>query len=169
MSNATLKLGDSFPEDVVFKYVPYTDEKADIKACGIPVTYDASKEFAGKKVVLFAVPGAFTPSCSVRHVPGYIDNLGSLKSKGVDIVIVIAYNDPFVMSAWAKANNVKNDDIIFASDVGTQFSQKLGWTNGERTARYALIIDDGKIVYAGKEEKSGEISVSGADAVLAKL
>ncbi|EPS40335.1 hypothetical protein H072_5839 [Dactylellina haptotyla CBS 200.50] len=169
MTDTTLKVSDSFPEDIVFSYVPYTEEKADITACGVPINYNASKEFAGKKVVLFAVPGAFTPGCSARHLPGYIENLQSLKSKGVDIVIVIAYNDAWVMSAWAKANNVKNDDIIFASDVGLKLSERLGWTNKERTGRYALIVDDGKIVYAEKDDKPGVVSVSGAEAVLAKL
>ncbi|KAF3180319.1 hypothetical protein TWF106_005948 [Orbilia oligospora] len=169
MSGSTLKIGDSFPEDIVFSYIPYTEEKSDITSCGIPINYNASKEFAGKKVVLFSVPGAFTPGCSARHLPGYIEKLSDLKSKGVDIVIVIAYNDAFVMSAWAKANNVKNDDIIFASDGEAKFSKLLGWTLGERTARYALIIEDGKIVYAENEEKPGEVTVSGAEAVLAKL
>ena len=69
-------------------------------------------EWANKKVVLFAVPGAFTPGCSVKHLPGYIQNLPALKAKGVDIVAVIAYNDAFVMSAWSKANGIKNDDIV---------------------------------------------------------
>ena len=94
------------------RYVPYTDEKAEITACGIPQPYKASKEFADKKVVLFAVPGAFTPGCSIRHLPGYIEHLNELKGKGVDLVIVIAMNDPFVMSAWGKANGIKNDEIV---------------------------------------------------------
>jgi len=163
------KAGDSFPEGVTFSYVPYTPEKDSITACGIPISYDASKEWANKKVVLFSVPGAFTPGCSVRHLPGFIDNLEKIKGKGVDIVAVIAFNDAFVMNAWSKANGVKNDDILFLSDVGTKFSQTIGWTMGERTARYALIIDHGKIIYAEKEASGGDVSVSGADAVLAKL
>jgi alkyl hydroperoxide reductase 1 len=69
-------------------------------------------EFADKKVVLFAVPGAFTPSCSVKHLPGYIENVATLKSKGVDIIAVIAYNDAYVMSAWGKANGIKDDSIV---------------------------------------------------------
>jgi alkyl hydroperoxide reductase 1 len=69
-------------------------------------------EFANKKVVLFSVPGAFTPGCSAKHLPGYIDNLPALKGKGVDIIAVIAYNDAFVMSAWGKANGIKGDDIV---------------------------------------------------------
>jgi len=165
---ASLKVGDSFPEGVVFSYIPYTEEKGDITACGIPINYNASKEFANKKVVLFSVPGAFTPGCSAKHLPGYINNLPALKGKGVDIVAVIAYNDAFVMSAWGKANGIKGDDILFLSDPGTEFSKKLGWTLGERTARYALIIDNGKIVYAEKEP-GREVSVSSAEAVLAKL
>ncbi|MCJ1445242.1 MAG: hypothetical protein MMC23_005747 [Stictis urceolatum] len=165
-----LKAGDKFPSDVTFQYVPYTPESAGITSCGRPQPYKASEEFAGKKVVLFAVPGAFTPGCSVRHLPGFIENYDKIKSKGVDIVAAIAYNDPFVMSAWSKANNVKNDDILFMSDPGAEFSRSIGWTAmGERTGRYALIIEDGKIVYAEKEESPGEVSVSGADAVLAKL
>lgn len=93
-------------------YVPYTDDKSDITACGIPQNYNASKEWADKKVVLFAVPGAFTPGCSVKHLPPYIDNLEAIKGKGVDIVAVVAFNDAWVMSAWSKANGVKNDDIV---------------------------------------------------------
>ncbi|MCJ1378304.1 hypothetical protein MMC17_001401 [Xylographa soralifera] len=192
---SALKIGDSFPEGVTFSYVPYTPEKDSLTACGIPISYDASKEWANKKVVLFSVPGAFTPGCSVRHLPGFIDNLEKIKAKGVDIVAVIAFNDAFVMNAWSKANGVKNDDIrqlperdteledivhgrptltstcakLFLSDVGTKFSQTIGWTMGERTARYALIIDNGKITYAEKEASGGDVSVSGADAVLSKL
>lgn len=92
--------------------MPYTEEKDTITSCGIPQQFKASKEFADKKVVLFAVPGAFTPGCSVRHLPGYIEYLNDIKGKGVDLVIVIAMNDAFVMSAWGKANGIKNDDIV---------------------------------------------------------
>lgn len=72
--------------------MPYTEEKAGITSCGIPQNFNASKEWKDKKVVLFAVPGAFTPGCSVRHLPGFIDNLPKIKEKGVDVVAVIAYN-----------------------------------------------------------------------------
>ncbi|MCJ1344054.1 hypothetical protein MMC31_002254 [Peltigera leucophlebia] len=151
---SSLKVGDNFPEGVEFSYIPYSKEKEDIKTCGTPTTYDASKEFADKKVVLFSVPGAFTPGCSVRHLPGYIKNLSAIKGKGVDIVAVISYNDAFVLSAWSKANGVKGDDILFLSDGGAGFSSKHGWTRGERTGRYALIIDHGKVVYAENEPGS---------------
>ncbi|MCJ1409670.1 hypothetical protein MMC19_003752 [Ptychographa xylographoides] len=163
------KIGDSFPDGVTFTYVPYTPEKEEITSCGIPIPYNASKEWADKKVVLFAVPGAFTPGCSVRHLPGFIENLEKIKGKGVDLVAVIAYNDPFVMNAWSKANGIKNDDILFLTDDGTKFSKSIDWTLGERTGRYALVIDHGKITYAEKEKGPGDVTVSGAEAIIAKL
>ncbi|MCJ1336720.1 hypothetical protein MMC09_001998 [Bachmanniomyces sp. S44760] len=164
-----LKAGDSFPEGVEFTYVPYDVEKSSITTSGSPKPYEASKEFADKKVVLFAVPGAFTPGCSARHLPGYTENLSKLKAKGVDIVAALAFNDPFVMNAWSKANGVKNDEIFFFTDTETKFSKSIGWNLGDRTARYVLIIDNGKITYAEKENSPSEVTVSGADAVLAKL
>jgi hypothetical protein len=174
---ATLKAGDSLPSDVVFSYIPYTEESSEITACGIPINYNAAKglspsfppsispssppsvhstlsrshitplllsaltrtkltqgtiEWANKKVVLFSVPGAFTPGCSVKHLPGYIQNLSAIKAKGVDIVAVIAYNDAFVMSAWSKANGIKNDDIVrppssyIVHDVGGRRERRNG-------------------------------------------
>lgn len=117
------------------RYIPWTEESGDITACGIPINYNASKEWTNKKVVLFSVPGksshlssflatpseanlrtiplgAFTPTCSANHMPGYIKNLPQLREKGVDIVAVVAFNDPFVMSAWGKANKVRDDEIV---------------------------------------------------------
>ncbi|KAL8835859.1 MAG: hypothetical protein Q9170_003153 [Blastenia crenularia] len=115
-----IKVGDKFPEGVVFSHVPYTAEKESITACGIPQNFEASKEFANKKVVLFAVPGAFTPGCSVRHLPGFIDHLSEIKAKGVDLVVVLAFNDAWVMSAWSKANGIK-DEMHKTLDVITLF------------------------------------------------
>lgn len=106
-----------FPDALVsLSYIPYTPEASDITSCGVPVNYNASKEWADKKVVLFAVPGAFTPSCSVRHLPGYIEKLEEIKAKSVDVVAVLAFNDAFVMSAWGKANGIKGDDIVSNTD-----------------------------------------------------
>lgn len=102
--------------------------------------------------------GAFTPGCSERHLPSYIRNLSALKEKGVDVIAVIAYNDAHVMAAWGKANNIKGDDILFLSDYGNKFSQSYGWTNNERLARYALVIDKGTVIYAAKDNK-GEVDV----------
>ncbi|KAJ5724277.1 hypothetical protein N7488_002312 [Penicillium malachiteum] len=166
----TLKPGDAFPEDVIFQHIPWTKESSEFSSCGIPTNYNASKEWADKKVVLFSVPGAFTPTCSVNHVPGYIQNLPKLREKGVDIVAVLAFNDAFVMSAWGKVNGVE-DNILFLSDPDAKFSQSIGWADSAsgRTGRYAIVIDHGKIGYAKIETKKGVVENSGAEAVLASL
>ncbi|KAL3476491.1 Redoxin [Aspergillus californicus] len=166
---APLKPGDSFPSDVAFQYIPWSDDSADVTSCGIPIKYAASKEWADKKVVLFSVPGAFTPTCSVNHLPGYITSLPQLKEKGVQVVAVLASNDPFVMSAWGKANKVTGDDILFLSDPDARFSNSIGWANAGRTGRFAIIIDHGKVTYADIETERGAVKVSGADTVLANL
>ncbi len=110
-------------------YVPYTPDTAGITACGIPQNYPASKEWRDKKVVLFAVPGAFTPGCSVRHLPGYIQALEEIKGKSVDVVAVLAFNDAFVMSAWGKANGIK-DEIVSA-----RFLYHIGFDRNARGGR----------------------------------
>jgi alkyl hydroperoxide reductase 1 len=163
-----LKVGDSFPEGIAFQYIPYTPETGDMASCGIPTKYDASKEFKEKKVALVSVPGAFTPTCHVSHLPSYLANIDNLKAKGIDQVVFLAYNDPFVMSAWGKSNNIKDDYVVFATDPETKFSKSIGWTMGERTGRYAIVIDHGKVVYAAREDGAG-ISKSGAEPVLAAL
>ena len=84
-------------------------------------------------------------------MPGYIEKLDEIKGKAVDVVAVVAFNDAFVMSAWGKANGIKNDDILFLSDPESKFSKSIGWNLGERSARYAIIIDKGTVVYAEKE------------------
>lgn len=110
-------VGKPFPEGVTFTYVEPTPEKSEVTACGIPIKYDASKEFKDKKVVIVAVPGAFTPTCQADHLSGYIKKLGELKKGGVDRLIFIAYNDPFVMSAWGKANGITDDKIVSSAIV----------------------------------------------------
>ncbi|KAI8627838.1 Redoxin [Xylariaceae sp. FL1651] len=163
-----LKVGDSFPEGVSFMYVKPTPETSDVLACGMPSKFDASSEFKDKKVVLVSVPGAFTPTCQVHHITGYLSKLGELKAKGADLVICIAFNDPFVMAAWGKANGVKDESLLFMTDNEAEFSKSIGWTYGPRTARYAIVVDHGKVTYAEKEPGK-DVSVSGVDAVLSKL
>ncbi|KAF1991669.1 AhpC/TSA family protein-like protein [Aulographum hederae CBS 113979] len=167
---APLKAGDSFPDGVKFEWAPITDE--DPTACGLPQEYDASKEFKGKKVVIVSVPGAFTPGCQARHLPPYIQKVEDLKSKGVDLVVVIASNDAWVMNAWGKVNQIKGDTpILMMSDTKTFFSKNYGWAAGmgDRNGRWAMVIDDGKVVYAENESSPGQVTVSGAEAVLSKL
>lgn len=130
--------------------------------------------FADKKIVLFAVPGAFTPTCSDVHLPGFIDKVSEIKSRGVDTVACVAVNDPFVMSAWGKARSIP-DDIVLLSDGNAEFSRAMdlvldasGFGMGPRSRRYALIADDRKITYLGVEE-GRDVGVSSADAVLQQL
>ncbi|OAA66912.1 Thioredoxin-like fold protein [Niveomyces insectorum RCEF 264] len=163
-----LKAGDAFPEGVTFTYVPPTG-KLDITACGLPVTYNASEEFKTKKVVLVAVPGAFTPTCQEQHVQSYLENRAALKAKGVDQIIFLASNDHWVMAAWGKANGVADDSILFMSDANVEFSKSIGWINGARTLRYAIIVDHGKVTYAATDSVPKTITNSGAEGVLAHL
>ncbi|HVS13051.1 MAG TPA: peroxiredoxin [Thermoanaerobaculia bacterium] len=130
--------------------------------------------FAGKKVVLFAVPGAFTPTCSDVHLPGFIDRAAELRAKGVDTVACVSVNDPFVMSAWGRARSIP-DAILLLADGNGDFAKAMGlvldasgFGMGIRSRRYALIADDGKITYLGVEPDR-EVGVSSADAVLDEL
>ncbi|KAL2018292.1 hypothetical protein VTK56DRAFT_996 [Thermocarpiscus australiensis] len=163
-----LKPGDSFPEGVVFSYVPPTGT-LDLTVCGRPIVYNASKEFKLKKVVLVGVPGAFTPTCQEQHVTSYLAHQSEFKVKGVDAIIFIASNDAFVMSAWQKANGVKDESILFMSDEGAEFSRRIGWADGDRAGRYAVVVDHGKILYAEADLVRGSIANSGAEGVLANI
>jgi peroxiredoxin len=128
--------------------------------------------FDGKKVVMLAVPGAFTPGCSVTHLPGFVVSADKIKANGVDSIICVAVNDAFVMDAWGKAQNA--EEIIMAGDGNGEYTKALGLTldasgfgMGTRSKRYAMIVDNGTISYLGVDEKG--IEASAADAVLAAL
>jgi len=167
-----IKVGDTIPEGT-FKYVPYTPELDDGLACGVPTTL-STNEWKGKKVVIISVPGAFTPTCHMKHMPPFLEKFDEIKAKGVDVVAVLAANDAFVMSGWGRVEGFK-DKILCLSDPNAQWSQFLGLTVdltamglGIRTARYAAIINDLKVEYIEVEPAPG-VTVSGADAILAKL
>lgn len=144
------------------------------------VTADGAREvtteeiFGGKTVVLFAVPGAFTPTCSIKHLPGFLEHLDALKAKGVDTVACMAVNDQFVMEAWAKSQNAL-DKLMFLADGSGLFTKALGLEFdltarglGIRAQRFAMIVKDGVVTYLGVEEPGG-FEVSKAEAVLAAL
>ena len=139
---------------------------------GEMVTATTEDLFAGKKVVLFAVPGAFTPTCSNSHLPGYVVKFDELKSKGVDEVICLSVNDAFVMDAWGKANNAEN--LIMLADGSAEFTSAIGLEaetgifGGVRSRRYALIADDGVVTLLNVEAPK-EFQVSDADTILAAL
>ncbi|KAK9380090.1 Redoxin [Kockiozyma suomiensis] len=167
-------VNDKFPAGTEFVYVPFTPESADVKACGIPGPLNFDKEFGDKTVVIVSIPGAFTPTCMENHVPPFLENLSALKAKGVDAFIVLAANDPFVMSAFAKVNKVADDSVYFVTDPDAALSKNLGFTLqlppgfGLRTGRYALIVKKGVITYIGNEPGSG-LTVSSYEAVDAAL
>jgi peroxiredoxin (alkyl hydroperoxide reductase subunit C) len=130
--------------------------------------------FKGKRVVLFAVPGAFTPTCSARHLPGFNDHLAEFSAKGVDTVVCMAVNDAYVMGAWAKMQDV-SPDILMLADGSAQFTKALGLELdlttrglGVRSQRFALVADDMKVTHLAVEQP-GDFDVSRAEAVLAAL
>jgi len=128
--------------------------------------------FAGKKVVMFAVPGAFTPTCSNTHLPGYVVKFDDFKQKGVDTVICLSVNDAFVMDAWGKNSNAEN--LIMLADGAGDFSKAIGLDaetgifGGVRSRRYAMIVNDGIIEHLNVEEPK-EFKVSDAETMLNQL
>jgi peroxiredoxin len=128
----------------------------------------------GKKVVLFAVPGAFTPTCSLKHLPGFISRADDLRAKGVDTIACISVNDPFVMDAWAKSVDA-GDKVLMLADGSALFTKAVGaeldLTDkglGIRSRRYAALVEDGVVKVLNLEE-GGAFTVSSADDILAKL
>jgi len=139
-------------------------------------TQDATTEelFAGKKSVLFAVPGAFTPLCSAKHLPGFIEKAAEIKGKGVDAVYCLSVNDPFVMDAWAKDRGA-GDAVSLVADGSGDFTRAVGlemdgsnFGMGIRSQRYAAVVEDGVVTYLAVEEPM-KFEVSSADAILGAL
>jgi peroxiredoxin len=129
--------------------------------------------FKGKTVALFAVPGAFTPTCSARHLPGFVDKAADLKAKGVDTIACTAVNDAFVMGAWAKSANA--GDVLMLSDGSGTFAEALGlgfdaskFGMGTRSQRYSMLVVDG-VVRQLNVEQGGGFEVSSADHLLGQL
>ncbi|KAI8638312.1 Redoxin [Parasitella parasitica] len=166
----TISVGDSLPQ-VSLDYVPY-DAARDPMACPRPIKYNLAKELKDKKAVIFAIPGAFTPTCSETHVPKFLEKYDQLKKAGVDVIICTAANDGFVMHAFGQHLKVQ-DKIIMASDGDSGFFQQLGLTmdsnaNGlVRSKRFALVVDNLNVTYVGVDEKG--VDKSGPDAVLQSL
>ena len=129
--------------------------------------------FAGKKVVLFAVPGAFTPTCSQAHLPGYVVHGDEIRSKGVDTIACLSVNDAFVMDAWGRSSNA--EEIVMLADGNAEFTEAMGlqldasgFGMGARSQRYAMIVDDGVITKLAIEAPM-KLEVSAAEAILAAL
>lgn len=158
-----IKAGDRLP-DTTFRIMSSEGPK--------PVS--TKDVFGGRKVVLFAVPGAFTPGCHRKHLPGYLENLDAIKAKA-DAVAVTAVNDVFVMDAWSKASDA-DGKIEFLSDGNGDFAKALGLDVdasggglGLRSKRYAMVVDDGVVKHVAVEDAPSNITVSAADSVLQAL
>ncbi|MCE2460789.1 MAG: peroxiredoxin [Pseudomonadales bacterium] len=140
---------------------------------GRPTAVTTGELFGGKKVVLFAVPGAFTPTCSLAHLPGFVANADNIKAKGVDSIVCVAVNDAFVMDAWGADRNA--DELVMAGDGNGEFTAAIGlemdgrgFGLGTRSERYAMIVDDG-VVTKLAVEAPGAFEVSKAEAILEAL
>ena len=140
-----------------------------------PKKVSTSEFFAGRKVVMFAVPGAFTPTCHNTHMPPFVARAQEFRDKGVDEIAVISVNDPFVMSEWRKSSNAMGQ-VTFIADGNADYTKALGMEIdasggglGTRSKRYAMLVDDGEVKHFTAEENPGEVSGSGADVMLAKL
>jgi len=138
-----------------------------------PQDITTSDIFAGKKVVMFAVPGAFTPTCSAAHLPGFVVNADKLKAKGVDSIVCVSVNDAFVMDAWSKDKNA--EELMMVGDGNGDFTKAIGlemdgagFGLGTRSQRYALVAEDGKVT-ALNIEAPGAYEVSSAEAILEAL
>ena len=130
--------------------------------------------FAGRKVVLFAVPGAFTPTCSMNHLPGFLKSVDAIKAKGVDTIACLTVNDIHVVNAWAKQTGAEGKIVMLADDNAV-FTKAVGLNRvfpdsgmGERSRRYSMIVDNGVVTKLNIEEKPG-VNVSGADTILEQL
>ena len=139
-----------------------------------PKDISTDEIFGGKKVVLFAVPGAFTPTCSAKHMPGFVEKAAQIKGKGVDTIACLAVNDAFVMGAWGKAQNT-DGKVLMLADGAAAFTKQLGLDldlsapgMGVRSKRYAMVVDNG-VVKALNVEKPGQFDVSSAEAMLKAL
>ncbi|MBL8907577.1 MAG: peroxiredoxin [Rhizobiales bacterium] len=159
----TIKIGDKLPS------VEFTTMTGDGQQ---KVSTDAI--FAGRKVVLFAVPGAFTPTCSMNHLPGFVQNVAAIRAKGVDTVACVSVNDVHVMNAWGKSSGA-DGKILMLADGNGDFARAVGLEfdltqagMGKRSRRYSMIVDNGVVKALNVEDKPG-VNVSGADTVLTQL
>ena len=160
----TITTGQSLPE-VTFR-VPTADA---------PSARTTTQIFKGRRVVLFAVPGAFTPTCQNNHLPGYLKFRDQFLAKGIDEIVVVSVNDVHVMKAWAKANDAM-DKIAFLADGSAEFTKAVGLVldataggMGVRSLRYSMLVEDGVVKILNVEANPGEADASGAAALLAQL
>ena len=160
----TIKVGDRLPSATFMTMTPDGPK---------PQTTD--EIFKGKKVVLFAVPGAFTPTCHKNHLPGFLTNADKIKGKGIDTIAVTGVNDVFVMNAWKKASGAEGK-VEFLADGSANFAKALGLSIdlgerglGTRSQRYSMVVEDGVVKALNVEDAPGKADISGAENLLKEL
>jgi len=158
----TIAVGDKLPDVKLVK-----------ATANGPEAVQSGEYFSGKKVALFSVPGAFTPTCSAKHLPGYVEKAADLKAKGIDEIACTAVNDAFVMGAWGQANG--SDDVTMLADGNGELAQAVGLTMdgsgfgmGTRGQRFSMVVNDG-VVEQLNVEAPGDFKVSSADHMLGQL
>ena len=166
----TILIGAKLPNATLYEF--FHEETA---GCSLgPNAFDVQKEAKGKTIAIFAVPGAFTPTCSAKHLPGFIEHAADLKAKGVDEIWCVAVNDAFVMGAWGKSQNT-GDKVRMMADGSGEFTQKLGMEldlvsrgMGIRSHRYCMLVKDA-VVTVLNVEAGGSFEVSSAEHLLSQL
>ena len=164
-----IKVGDTLPHTTLMEYSEVEGE-----GCSIgPNAVDVAKATAGKTIALFALPGAFTPTCSAKHVPGYVEKFEQFKAAGVDEIWCLSVNDAFVMGAWARDQNTQGK-VRMLADGSADFAKAVGLTldlnargMGLRSNRYSMLVKDGKVTHLNNEGP-GKFEVSDADTLLAQ-
>jgi peroxiredoxin len=157
----TIKVGDKLPEGTLQEFI-----EVEGNGCTVgPNTFKVEDEVKGRKIAIFALPGAFTPTCSAKHVPSYLANYDKLKAKGVDEIWCLSVNDPFVMGAWSRDQKA-GGKIRFMADGSAEYTKKLGLTLdltarglGLRSNRYSMLVDDG-VLNTHTVEAPGKFEVS---------
>jgi peroxiredoxin len=165
-----IKVGDRLPEGTLTEFI-----ETERPGCTVgPNNFSVSEQTKGKKIAIFGLPGAFTPTCSAKHVPSYVQNIDKLRAKGIDEVWCIAVNDAFVMGAWGKEQHC-GGKVRMMGDGSATFTKALGLEldliargMGVRSQRYSMLVDDG-VVKALNVEQPGKFEVSGAESMLQKL
>jgi peroxiredoxin len=166
----TIKVGDTVPDATLFEFI-----EVEGNGCSVgPNAFQVSNLVKGKKIAVFGLPGAFTPTCSAQHVPGYVKHFDALKAKGIDEVWCVSVNDAFVMGAWARDQKTAGK-VRMMADGSAEFTRKLGLEFdlsarglGLRMQRFSMLLDNGTVKQLNIEAP-GKFEVSGAEAMLAKL